>query len=147
MLIAAGASLLIEDHAGLSPRQLAIMAEDHELSEYLESQEEFQAEKLMSGGTKIQDYETPVWKERNRRRYTRVNYRPQVAFNTFFEISWRRTNLLSEHIFFNKQLSVIMITKKWNNFFVSNSIVPFGRFSTSKDNQHFSGPNLAKKIV
>jgi hypothetical protein len=60
MLIAAGGSLLIEDHAGLSPRQLAIMAEDHELSEYLESQEEFQAERLMAGGTKIQDYETPV---------------------------------------------------------------------------------------
>jgi len=60
MLIAAGASLLIEDHAGLSPRQLAIMAEDHELSEYLESQEEFQAEKLMAGGRSIQDYETPV---------------------------------------------------------------------------------------
>lgn len=60
MLIAAGASLLIEDHAGLTPRQLAIMAEDHELSDYLESQEEFQAEKLMSGGEKIHDYETPV---------------------------------------------------------------------------------------
>ena len=61
MLIAAGASLLIEDHGNLSPRQLAIMAEDHELSEYLESQEEFQAEKLMAGGRQIHDYETPVW--------------------------------------------------------------------------------------
>ena len=60
MLIAAGASLLIEDHAGLTPRQLAIMAEDHELSDYLESQEEFQAEKWMSGGEKIHDSETPV---------------------------------------------------------------------------------------
>ena len=48
MLIAAGASLLIKDHAGLTARQLAIMAEDLELSEYLESQEEFQAEKLMA---------------------------------------------------------------------------------------------------
>ncbi len=60
MLIAAGASLLIKDHAGLTARQLAIMAEDHELSEYLESQEEFQAEKLMSGGADIREYETPV---------------------------------------------------------------------------------------
>lgn len=61
MLIAAGASLLIKDHAGLTARQLAIMAEDLELSEYLESQEEFQAEKLMAGGAEIREYETPVW--------------------------------------------------------------------------------------
>lgn len=38
MLVAAGASLLIEDHAGLTPRQLSIMADDHELSDYLQSQ-------------------------------------------------------------------------------------------------------------
>jgi hypothetical protein len=60
MLIAAGASLLIEDHAGLSARQLAVMAEDHELSEYLESQEEFQTEKQLSADGRVRDYETPV---------------------------------------------------------------------------------------
>jgi len=38
MLVSAGASLLINDHAGLTPRQMAIMAEDHDLSEYLRSQ-------------------------------------------------------------------------------------------------------------
>ena len=42
MLVAAGASLLVSDGAGLSPRQLALMAEDMELAEYLESQEHFQ---------------------------------------------------------------------------------------------------------
>jgi len=90
MLIAAGGSLLIEDHAGLSPRQLAIMAEDHELSEYLESQEEFQAERLMAGGTKIQDYETPVWRE----------VKERVAFNTFnfFAKSVDEERVLYKHI-------------------------------------------------
>jgi len=38
MLVAAGASLLIEDHAGLTPRQLSMVAEDHDLSDYLQSQ-------------------------------------------------------------------------------------------------------------
>ena len=42
MLVAAGASLLVMDGAGLSPRQLALMAEDLELAEYLKSQEHFQ---------------------------------------------------------------------------------------------------------
>ena len=42
MLVAAGASLLVLDGAGLSPRQLALMAEDLELAEYLKSQEHFQ---------------------------------------------------------------------------------------------------------
>ena len=42
MLVAAGASLLVLDGAGLSPRQLALMAEDLELAEYLKSQERFQ---------------------------------------------------------------------------------------------------------
>ncbi len=82
MLVAAGASLLIEDHAGLTPRQMAIMAEDHELSEYLQSQvgifisiivvfniniknpskiqEDFQTDKLLADGCQIPDYETPV---------------------------------------------------------------------------------------
>ena len=45
MLVAAGASLLVHDGAGLSPRQLALMAEDLELAEYLESQEHFQVRK------------------------------------------------------------------------------------------------------
>ena len=43
MLVAAGASLLLKDGAALSPRQLALMAEDLELAEYLKSQEHFQA--------------------------------------------------------------------------------------------------------
>ena len=42
MLVAAGASLLLKDGAALSPRQLALMAEDLELAEYLKSQEHFQ---------------------------------------------------------------------------------------------------------
>ena len=42
MLVAAGASLLVLDGAGLSSRQLALMAEDLELAEYLKSQEHFQ---------------------------------------------------------------------------------------------------------
>lgn len=37
MLIASGASLTITDLKGLSPRLLAIQAEDHELAAYLES--------------------------------------------------------------------------------------------------------------
>ena len=47
MLVAAGASLLVLDGAGLSPRQLALMAEDLELAEYLKSQEHFQVFKLV----------------------------------------------------------------------------------------------------
>lgn len=47
MLVAAGASLLVLDGAGLSPRQLALMAEDLELAEYLKSQEHFQVFKLL----------------------------------------------------------------------------------------------------
>ncbi|XP_065156673.1 eye-specific diacylglycerol kinase isoform X4 [Atheta coriaria] len=42
MLIASGASLTITDLKGLSPRLLAIQAEDHELAAYLESQERYQ---------------------------------------------------------------------------------------------------------
>ena len=61
MLVAAGASLLQNDFAGLSPRQLALMAEDPELAAYLESQEQFQAEKLAGGNPLASgDFETPV---------------------------------------------------------------------------------------
>ncbi|XP_041972617.1 eye-specific diacylglycerol kinase isoform X2 [Aricia agestis] len=42
MLVAGGASLTRTDHAGLTPRQLALRAEDNELASYLESQEQFQ---------------------------------------------------------------------------------------------------------
>ena len=49
ILIGAGASLLINDFSGLSPRQLALMADDSELAAYLESQEQFQAEKAAGG--------------------------------------------------------------------------------------------------
>ena len=61
LLISAGASLLLNDYAGLSPRQLALMAEDSELAAYLESQEQFQAEKF-AGGDPITsgEFETPV---------------------------------------------------------------------------------------
>ncbi|CAB4067040.1 dgkA [Lepeophtheirus salmonis] len=53
MLVAAGSSLSIHDQAGLTPRQLAVMAEDHDLSSYLESQEHFQNEQDI-------DLETPM---------------------------------------------------------------------------------------
>ena len=52
MLVAAGASLLVLDGAGLSSRQLALMAEDLELAEYLKSQEHFQVRQ-----TSIKRYE------------------------------------------------------------------------------------------
>ncbi|CAB3228451.1 unnamed protein product [Arctia plantaginis] len=42
MLVAGGASLTRHDHAGLTPRHLALRAEDHDLAAYLESQEHFQ---------------------------------------------------------------------------------------------------------
>lgn len=42
MLVAGGASLSRQDHAGLTPRNLALRAEDHDLAAYLESQEHFQ---------------------------------------------------------------------------------------------------------
>ncbi|KAL0273107.1 UNVERIFIED_CONTAM: hypothetical protein PYX00_005861 [Menopon gallinae] len=42
MLVAGGASLTKKDHNGLTPRQLALQAEDTELAAYLESQEHFQ---------------------------------------------------------------------------------------------------------
>ncbi|KAJ2950599.1 hypothetical protein O0L34_g8850 [Tuta absoluta] len=42
MLVAGGASLTRQDHAGLTPRHLALRAEDHDLAAYLESQEHFQ---------------------------------------------------------------------------------------------------------
>ncbi|CAK1578467.1 unnamed protein product [Parnassius mnemosyne] len=42
MLVAGGASLTRQDHAGLTPRSLALRAEDHDLAAYLESQEHFQ---------------------------------------------------------------------------------------------------------
>ena len=62
MLVAAGASLLLTDHAELTPRQLALVAEDIDLASYLESQEEFQREKAEGGVTKNEgDFETPVW--------------------------------------------------------------------------------------
>ncbi|XP_063374974.1 eye-specific diacylglycerol kinase [Cydia amplana] len=52
MLVAGGASLTHADHAGLTPRLLALRAEDRDLAAYLESQEHFQ---LVS-----EDLETPV---------------------------------------------------------------------------------------
>ena len=58
-LVAAGASLLVKDHAGQLPRQLALAAEDGELAAYLESQEEFQREK-MEGYQIEEGTETPV---------------------------------------------------------------------------------------
>ena len=58
LLIAAGASLLIQDHAGLTPRQMAVMAEDTDLADYLDSQEQFQANK--ASGDPDLDLETPV---------------------------------------------------------------------------------------
>ncbi|XP_026326421.1 eye-specific diacylglycerol kinase isoform X3 [Hyposmocoma kahamanoa] len=42
MLVAGGASLTRQDHAGLTPRALALRADDHDLAAYLESQEHFQ---------------------------------------------------------------------------------------------------------
>ncbi|XP_045492841.1 eye-specific diacylglycerol kinase isoform X2 [Colias croceus] len=42
MLVAGGASLTRQDHAGLTPRHLALRADDHDLAAYLESQEHFQ---------------------------------------------------------------------------------------------------------
>ena len=61
LLIAAGASLLIQDHASLTPRQLAVMAEDQDLADYLDSQEQFQANKLPGLGDQNDlDIETPV---------------------------------------------------------------------------------------
>ncbi|XP_031333831.1 eye-specific diacylglycerol kinase [Photinus pyralis] len=41
MLVAAGAALDITDHRGLTPRLLALQAEDHDLAAYFESQEHF----------------------------------------------------------------------------------------------------------
>lgn len=38
MLVAGGASLTRQDHAGLTPRHLALRAEDHDLAAYLESE-------------------------------------------------------------------------------------------------------------
>ncbi|XP_045488964.1 eye-specific diacylglycerol kinase isoform X5 [Pieris rapae] len=42
MLVAGGASLTRQDHASLTPRQIALRADDHDLAAYLESQEHFQ---------------------------------------------------------------------------------------------------------
>ncbi|CAH0721639.1 unnamed protein product, partial [Brenthis ino] len=42
MLVAGGASLSRQDHNGLTPRHLALRADDHDLAAYLESQEHFQ---------------------------------------------------------------------------------------------------------
>nr|XP_032512301.1 eye-specific diacylglycerol kinase-like isoform X4 [Danaus plexippus plexippus] len=42
MLVAGGASLTQQDHTGLTPRHLALRADDHDLAAYLESQEHFQ---------------------------------------------------------------------------------------------------------
>ena len=55
--------ILFKDHAGLTPRQLAVMAEDLELASYLESQEEVELEKLEQGKSVFVnrgDFETPV---------------------------------------------------------------------------------------
>lgn len=61
LLIAAGASLLIQDLASLTPRQLACIAEDQDLADYLDSQEQFQATKLAGGDPNNDlDIETPV---------------------------------------------------------------------------------------
>ena len=61
LLIAAGASLLIQDLAHLTPRQLACVAEDQDLADYLDSQEQFQATKLAGGDPNNDlDIETPV---------------------------------------------------------------------------------------
>ena len=61
LLIAAGASLLIQDLASLTPRQLACIAEDQDLADYLDSQEQFQATKMVGGDpTNDLDIETPV---------------------------------------------------------------------------------------
>lgn len=61
LLIAAGASLLIQDLANLTPRQLACAAEDQDLADYLDSQEQFQATKLAGGDPNNDlDIETPV---------------------------------------------------------------------------------------
>ena len=52
-----------QDHAGVTPRQLAVMAEDFELASYLESQEEVEFEKLEQGKSVFVnrgDFETPV---------------------------------------------------------------------------------------
>ena len=54
MLVAAGASLLLKDGAALSPRQLALMAEDLELAEYLKSQEHFQVISWIKKDRKLQ---------------------------------------------------------------------------------------------
>lgn len=37
MLVAAGASLDVTDHRGLTPRLLALQSDDHDLAAYLES--------------------------------------------------------------------------------------------------------------
>lgn len=42
MLVAAGASLIIQDNNGRTARLLALEAEDRELAAYLENQEQFQ---------------------------------------------------------------------------------------------------------
>ncbi len=58
-LVAAGASLLVEDASGMLPRQLAATAEDSDLAAYLLSQEEFQREK--AEGIQLEEgTETPV---------------------------------------------------------------------------------------
>ena len=55
--------ICLQDHAGVTPRQLAVMAEDFELASYLESQEEVELEKLEQGKAVFVnrgDFETPV---------------------------------------------------------------------------------------
>ncbi|KAL0104888.1 hypothetical protein PUN28_016499 [Cardiocondyla obscurior] len=42
MLVAGGASLMMKDRHGNTPHQLALIAEDHDLAAYLQSQEHFQ---------------------------------------------------------------------------------------------------------
>ena len=53
ILVNAGASLTVLDECGYSARQLAMAAEDHELTSYLESQEQFAI-------TSKDDFETAV---------------------------------------------------------------------------------------
>ena len=54
LLVTAGASLLVKDNEGRTPRQLAVNAEaEDDLVSYLESQEHFQ-------NIAMQDMETPI---------------------------------------------------------------------------------------
>ena len=88
MLVAAGASLLLKDGAALSPRQLALMAEDLELAEYLKSQEHFQ---VIS------------WIERNRK--LRCSFR--MLFKYKYAILWHQYCDEFYNLTFNTSLTVL----------------------------------------